>query len=132
MQDSKLPSERSFGFLFAAVFAILAADGLYKNWNESTTSLLAATSIILLVVTLVHAQSLAPLNKAWFGLGAFLGKIVSPIVLGLIFFILITPVAVITRLLGRDVLRLKAKSAGTYWIERMPPGPAADSFKNQF
>jgi len=75
---------------------------------------------------------LTPLNKAWMKLGDLLGKVISPIVLGIIFFVLLAPVALVTRLLGRDELRLKMSNSSSYWIDRTPPGPAGDSFKNQF
>jgi hypothetical protein len=73
-----------------------------------------------------------PLNKLWFGLGILLGKIISPIVLGIMFFILITPVALATRAFGRDELKLKKRNLNTYWVSRNPAGPAKDSFKNQY
>ena len=126
MTDPKLPSERSFGFLFAGVFAVLVVYGNYKDWSGPLFSLLPAISVALLLTTLMRPASLAPLNRAWFKLGVILGLIVSPIVVGLLFFLLITPVAVVTRLFGRDVLRLKVKPEGSYWIERLPPGPASD------
>lgn len=132
MTDPKLPSERNFGLLFVGVFALLTAYGVYKAWNSVLVSLLATVSVALLFVTLMRPASLAPLNKAWFKLGMLLGMIVSPIVVGLLFFVLITPVAVVTRFLGRDALRLTAQTDGSYWIDRVPPGPASDSFKNQF
>jgi hypothetical protein len=65
-------------------------------------------------------------------LGELMGKVVSPLVLGVIFFVLLTPVGLIGRLLGRDELRLKRTNSESYWIDRVPPGPAGDSFKNQF
>jgi hypothetical protein len=130
--DPKLPSERSFGFLFMGVFAILAGYGLYKGWNVPSISSFVAASIALLLMTLVRPSSLTLLNKAWFKLGMLFGMIVSPIVVGLLFSLLITPVALVTRLCGRDALRRKAKPDGSYWIDRSPPGPATDSFNNQF
>jgi len=130
--DPKLPSERSFGFLFMGVFAILAGYGLYKGWNVPSISSFVAASIALLLMTLVRPSSLTLLNKAWFKLGMLFGMIVSPIVVGLLFSLLSTPVALVTRLCGRDALRRKAKPDGSYWIDRSPPGPATDSFNNQF
>jgi hypothetical protein len=84
-------------------------------------------------MTLVMPRLLAPLNKAWFQIGELMGKLVSPIVLGVIFFLIITPVGLLGRLFGRDELRLKRRrQAASYWVERQPPGPTGDSFKNQF
>lgn len=132
MTAAKLPSERSFGALFVAVFAGLAAYGVYRNWDRLLITLAGIASATLLLVTLVAPGALAPLNKAWFQFGLLLGRIVSPIVVGILFFALITPVAVATRLLKRDALHLKRQRIGSYWINRQPPGPASDSFKNQF
>lgn len=87
---------------------------------------------LFLVAALVRPSLLAPLNKAWFELGLLLGKIVSPIVLGAIFFLLITPVAICSRFFGRDQLRLKKQKVNSYWVQREPIGPDAESFKNQF
>jgi hypothetical protein len=75
---------------------------------------------------------LTPLNWLWYELGMLLGKIVNPIVLGFIFFVLITPVSIVTRLFGRDELRIKKRHVESYWIDRSPPGPPLDSFKNQY
>jgi hypothetical protein len=131
-KDSRLPSERSFGILFVGVFAILSGYGFHKAWSSLHVSLLVATSVALLIITLTRPAALAPLNKVWFKIGMLLGMVVSPIVVGLLFSLLITPVAVLTRLFGRDALRRKAKTDGSYWIDRLPPGPATDSFNNQF
>jgi len=84
------------------------------------------------VATLLSPQLLAPLNRLWYGLGVLLGKIISPIVLGLIFFVLITPVSLVTRLFGRDELKMKKRNVESYWVDRSPPGPPSDSFKNQY
>jgi hypothetical protein len=128
----KLPSERSFGLFFTAFFSGLGLYGIYKEWDLYPVFFLFAASGALLLFSICAPRLLAPLNKAWFWIGQFLGKIVSPIVLGVIFFGLLTPIAVITRLLGRDELRLKRQDVTSYWIDRAPPGPACDSFKNQF
>src|SRR5436305_1539758 len=74
----------------------------------------------------------SPLNKAWFHLGEWLENSVSPIVLGLIFFGLLTPISILTRLFGRDELRLKRRAVNSYWVDRTPPRPTAQSFRNQF
>lgn len=128
----KLPSERSFGLLFTAVFAGLGVYFFYKGGIQSASVVWFAASVVVGLITLCAPRLLVPFNKAWFLLGQLLGKIVSPIVLGILFFGFLTPVAFITRLAGRDVLRLKRQTVSSYWIERTPPGPATDSFKNQF
>ena len=128
----KLPSERRFGAFFVAVSAALAAYGIYKGWYVWLVALAGAASAALLFATLVAPKALVPLNKAWFQLGILIGRIVSPIVVSILFFLLITPVAVVTRLFGRHPLRLKRLSLESYWIDRQPSGPATDSFKHQF
>ena len=75
---------------------------------------------------------LRPLNKAWYKLGLLMGRVVSPIVLGILFFILITPIAIVMRLAGRDPLKLRKQNVESHWIERVPPGPESTSFKDQF
>lgn len=87
--------------------------------------------IICGLLAYTSPRSLAPLNRAWFHLGELMGKIVSPVVLGIIFFGLLTPISLLTRLLGRDELRLKRRAVNSYWIDRAS-GPTGDSFKNQF
>ena len=128
----ELPSERRFGSLFTLVFAALGVWGHYKGWNPSASNAWFAAATVVALVTLAAPRLLAPFNLAWFKLGLLMGKVVSPIVLGIIFFIILTPVAFIGRLLGRDELRLKRKPVQSYWIDRVPPGPEGDSFKNQF
>ena len=91
---------------------------------------LAAT--ILLCVTLFFPRLLRPLNKGWFELGLLLGRIVNPIVLGIFFFFVITPIAMVTRLFGRDELKTKKRIVDSYWIERIPPGPKGESFNHKF
>lgn len=128
-----LPSERRFGALFTVVFSLAGIYGhFFKDWSSGVVVGLFVVSLIFAVVSLIAPAVLAPLNKAWFQLGLLMGKVVSPIVLGLIFFVLLTPVGVIGRLLGRDELRLKKAPVSSWWIDRDPPGPAPDSFKNQF
>lgn len=126
------PSERKFGFLFAAVFCGLSIYTYYKNWHLLASAAYFAIACLLLLIALVMPGILAPLNKAWFWLGQMMGKVVSPVVLGIIFFLLITPIAVLGRLFGRDELKLKESAQPSYWTDRTPPGPDSDSFKNQF
>ena len=83
-------------------------------------------------ITFFAPVFLTPFNKAWYQLGLFLGKVVSPIVLGVIFFIVITPVAIVMKLAGRDALKLRKQNISSYWIDRKPPGPEPESFKEQF
>ncbi len=130
MQSSPLPTNRRFGALFVVVFSLVAA---WAAWRSH--ALLLTIAIALATTTALLAwfrpTRLAPFNRAWMAFGLLLGRIISPIVLGAMFFLLITPVAMVTRAFGRDALRLK-RGASSYWIERTPPGPESDSFRRQY
>lgn len=126
-----IPTNRIFGWFFAAVFAVVAAYTYLKGWNTATLVALLSASLFT-AATLFVPRVLAPLNRLWYEFGILLGKIVSPIVLGMIFIILITPVSIITRLFGRDELKIKKRYEKSYWIDRSPPGPPSDSFNNQY
>ena len=128
----KLPSNRTFGILFIGVFAILACYGYFNDWQPEFVRINFILSAALLLVTVFFQRALTPLNKAWFQLGILLGCVVSPLVLGVLFFVVITPVALFMRLIGRDALRIKKQHVNSYWIERDPPGPNSESFKDQF
>lgn len=129
---SILPSNRKFGFLFTSIFFVLSINSFVVAGASLNVFSLLFLSLLFLVASITNSELLTPLNKAWFHLGEVLGKVVSPIVLGAIFFLLITPVGVIARLLGRDELKLKRPKATSYW--RSPIGSNSDSksFKNQF
>jgi hypothetical protein len=124
-------SDRSFGLVFAALFALL---GLYNAWHHGRTwPWLAGLALAFLLVALVRAALLAPLNKLWTRFGLLLASIVNPIVLGLLFFVVFTPIGLLARLLGKDFLALRRKpQAQSYWIARTPPGPEPASMKDQF
>ena len=127
----QLPTNRKFGCFFAGVFAVLAAYWYLKLRND--ISILAFfLSVMFVTLALVAPQSLSMLNRLWHLLGLMLGKITAPILLGVIFFLLITPISLILRLFGRDELKLKKRSVKSYWIDRSLPGPPPDSFKNQY
>jgi len=130
-QALQLPSNQKFGWFFAAIFAV---GGAYAIWKSSIflASGLFVLSIIFAIVVVAVPALLAPLNKLWYRFGMLLGRIVSPVVLGILFFLLITPVGVFTRFFGRDVLLMKKRVVPSYWVERNPVGPPPDSFKNQF
>ena len=130
--DPKLPSERRFGALFTLVFVALGAWGHHKGWGSVASNVWFVAAAVVALVTLTAPRLLAPFNVAWFKLGLLMGKVVSPIVLGIIFFVILTPVAIAGRLFGRDELRIKRNAVQSYWIDRVPPGPDGDSFKNQF
>ena len=127
----KLPSNNKFGWFFSAVFAMI---GLYSYVQQLKTLATAVTILCFLFVAITFfvPQLLTPLNRLWYTLGILLGKVTSPIVLGAMFFVLITPIALITRLFGRDELRMRKSFVESYWVDRTPPGTQSDSFKNQF
>ena len=128
--EIELPSNQKFGFFFTFVFVVVAAYFFYSAkvmWAYAFT----LASLIFLVITLVKSDALLPLNKLWMRFGLLLGTIVSPIVLGIIFFGLFTPIAILMRLSGRDELRLKFTQKASHWISRNEP-IKSDSFKHQF
>ena len=132
LHGSKLPSERTFGLVFVGIFLITAAYGWYKEFSNTWVDVFLVLASIFLLCVLIAPKLLRPLNKAWYQLGLFLGRFVSPIVLGILFFIVITPVAIAMRLAGRDALKLRKQDVDTHWIDRKPPGPEPESFKEQF
>jgi hypothetical protein len=126
------PSERNFGLMLMSVFAILGIRGITRHWNWIAYGVCFMAGGACGLLSLTNHRVLAPLNKAWFYLGRWLGKIINPIVMGIIFFGILTPVSILTRLFGRDELRLKCRAIKSYWIDRTSPIAKADSFKNQF
>ena len=130
ISEIELPSNRKFGFFFTFVFAMLAAYFHYSA-NLSWAYVFVATALIFLLVTLIKSDALLPLNKLWMRFGFLLGMIVSPVVLGIIFFGLFTPIAMLMRLSGRDELRLNFTKKASHWISR---GELikSESFKLQF
>jgi hypothetical protein len=121
--QSLLPSNRQFGWTFTGVFIVGA---LFYPWVLALAAASAA-------VTLTREQWLTPLNRAWMKLGELLGRVVSPLALGLIFYAVFTPVGIVMRLAGRDAMARRFEpDKPTYWIDRDPPGPPEDSFRNMF
>lgn len=132
LHGSTLPSERTFGFVFTGIFLIVAGYlWLYDGKSVAIQAFLVLAAAFL-AFTLFMPIALRPLNKAWYKLGLLMGRVVSPIVLGILFFILITPIAIVMRLAGRDPLKLRKQDVQSHWIDRAPPGPAPTSFKDQF
>ena len=126
-----LPSNRSFGWTFTGAFILFGAYGLWHGGAHSPW-LLAAAAVTALV-TLTRETWLTPLNRAWMKLGDLLGRVMTPIVLGVIFFGIFTPVGALMRAFGRDSMcRAYAPQARSYWVDREPPGPADDSYRNMF
>jgi hypothetical protein len=131
MRHDQLPSNRSFGALFTAVFTILGGVSWWRA-NPAAPYLLA-TAGVLALVALLRPQWLAPLNRLWMGLARLLHRVVSPIVLGIMYYGMITPFGIVMRRFGHDPMRRRFDNrASSYWLERVPPGPAPDSLRNQF
>ena len=128
--EVKLPSNRKFGFFFAAIF-LLASSYLYYVDNEVMVYILGVICGIFLIVTIINADALLPLNKLWMKFGILLGMIVGPIIMGIIFFGIFTPIAIFMRLSGRDELRLCFKKKKSHWINRKDV-KKFDTFKKQF
>jgi len=112
----KISSNRSFGIVFFIFFLIVS---LYPMLNENEIRLWALIiSVIFLVLGLINSIILTPLNKSWYKFGILLGKIVSPIVMGVVFFLVVTPISLIMKLFGKDILNIKKNKRQSYWIEK--------------
>ncbi|WP_284268787.1 SxtJ family membrane protein [Bradyrhizobium iriomotense] len=129
---AKLPSNRRFGLAFCALFLALSAYAAIKGHIAAAYVSLFGISVAFASIALTVPRILAPLNLLWFYFGELLGRLISPLVLGIIFFGLLVPIAFIARLLGRDELHLKRRPVASYWISRNPPGPTGQSFTRQF
>ena len=124
----KISSNRSFGLVFFVVFLAIALWPLKSGEEFRLWSLVL--SIIFFILGVLNSKLLTPLNRLWFKLGMFLGSIVSPIVMGIVYFIVVTPTGVFMRLLGKDLLKTsKEKYTSTYWIKR---DKIRTSMKKQF
>lgn len=124
-------SERSFGFVFAVLFLLvvfwpLTGDGAPNWWA-------LAPAVAFLLAALALPQVLRPLNLAWLRFGLLLHRIISPLILGMLFYLTVLPTGLVMRALRKDPLHLRFdRDAGSYWIERQPPGPQPESLRNQF
>ena len=127
----QLPSNRKFGLFFTVVFLIA---GLYCQWLEIIALALPffAIAVILFLISMIKADLLLPLNRLWMKFGFLLGMIVSPLVLGIMFFGIFTPIGLLMRLFGRDELHIKFCDQASYWKIRDKHSIKPDTFKNQF
>ena len=119
MDDIKISSNRSFGIVFFIVFLLIALYPLLKGNDLRIWSLLI--SFIFLALGLINSKILTPLNRLWFKFGLLLGKFISPLIMGIIFFVVVTPIGIIMRLLKKDLLNLKYNKKETYWIDKSGP-----------
>jgi Saxitoxin biosynthesis operon protein SxtJ len=125
-------SDRSFGFVFAGVFTIITLVKLWRGWTD-WGYLWLGLAIAFAVAATAAPSILAPLNRVWLKIGLALHKVMTPLIMGLLFFLVVTPIGLIMRATGKDILRLKrSPEEKSYWIDRTPPGPAPDTMKNQF
>jgi len=127
MQIKNKTTNRSFGVFFFIVFFIVGLWPLLNNDQIRYWALFA--SILFLLLGIINSKVLTPLNKIWFKFGILLGKIVSPVVLVIIFFLVVTPTGLIMRMLGKDLLKLKKNKNKTYWIKKENN---LSNMKNQF
>ena len=127
MDDIKISSNRSFGVVFFIVFLLIALYPLLKDNDLRIWSLVI--SFIFLILGLINSKILTPLNRLWFKFGLLLGRFISPLIMGIIFFVVVTPIGIIMRLLKKDLLNLKYNRKETYWIDKSGP---KSKMKNQF
>ncbi|MFL2894460.1 MAG: SxtJ family membrane protein [Candidatus Pelagibacter sp.] len=126
-KNIKLPSNRNFGIVFFIVFLIIALWPILKQNEIRIWSLII--SFIFFVLGLINSKLLTPLNKLWFKFGILLGNIIAPIVMGIVFFLVVTPTGLIMRFFRKDILRLKKNSNDSYWINK---DNTNSSMRNQF
>ena len=127
MNDIKISSNRSFGLVFFVVFLLISIYPLLYGQNFRFWSLIV--SVIFLALGLLNSKILTPLNKVWFKFGLLLGSIVSPVIMSIIFFFVVTPISFVMKILGKDILNLKRNNNNTYWVEKSGP---KSKMKNQF
>ena len=127
MDNIKIGSNKSFGVVFFVVFLIFALYPLINNGDIRIWSLVI--SLVFLILGILNSKILTPLNKFWFKFGILLGKMISPVIMGAIFFLVVTPIGIIMRLFGKDILNLKYQNIKSYWIEKNGP---KSKMKNQF
>ena len=127
MDEIKIGSNRSFGIVFFTVFLIIATYPLVNNGEIRIWSLIL--SLVFLILGLLNSKILYPLNKIWFKFGLLLGKLVSPLIMAIIFFLVVTPIGILMRILNKDLLNLKFNKSKSYWIEK---NEQKSKMKNQF
>ena len=127
MDDIKISSNRSFGIVFFIVFLLISIYPLIDGANIRLWSLVI--SLLFLILGLLNSNLLTPLNKLWFRFGILLGKIISPIIMGIIFFLVVTPIGLLMKIFKKDLLSLRYNKDNSYWIKKEEP---QSKMKNQF
>ena len=123
----KISSNKSFGIVFFTVFLIIAIWPLLNGYEIRYWSLII--SIVFLLLGILNSKILTPLNKIWFKIGILLGNVISPIIMSIIFFLVVTPTSFIMKILGKDLLNLKKNTKNSYWIKKQNQN---SRMKNQF
>ena len=129
--DIQLPSNRKFGFFFTFLFLVLGSYFLFKS-SVIAAFIFYGASLTFFAVSLAAPTALSPLNRLWMGLGLLMGRIINPLVLGLIYFAVLTPLSFVLKLAGRDELKIRMARKKTYWVKRSDGRPSSKTFKNQF
>ena len=129
MKEYNLPSNKNFGIFFFLLFLILAVFFYVKSSSAILILIFLLFSVFFLISGLLQSKILTPLNKIWFKFGILLGKIISPIIMGIIFFFVVTPISFLMKLLKKDILNLKFNNNNSYWIDKTGP---KSKMKNQF
>ena len=114
--DIKISSNKSFGIVFCVLFLIISLFPLLNGESIKIWSLII--SVVFLILGLLNSKFLTPLNRLWSNFGVFLGNFVSPIIMAIVFFSIVTPTSIIMKILGKNLLNLKRKNKNSYWIER--------------
>ena len=127
MEKTHKSSNKGFGFVFFIVFILIAFYPLLNDGSIRLWSLLV--SLIFLILGLLNSKILNPLNNLWYKFGLLLNKVISPLIMGIIFFLIVTPIGILMRILKKDLLNLKYNNKKTYWIEKKGP---KSKMKNQF
>ena len=127
MDDIKISSNRSFGIVFFVIFLLISVYPLLYNENIRIWSLII--SIIFLFLGIINSRILTPFNHIWFKFGLVLGRFISPLIMGLVFFLVVTPIGLLMRVFKKDLLNLRFDKTDTYWINKQEP---KSKMKDQF
>ena len=126
-KNIKISSNRSFGFVFFVVFFVISLWPILSENEIRIWSLIL--SVIFLILGILNSKILTPLNKVWFRFGIFLGNFIAPIVMGVVFFLVVTPTGILAKLFKKDLINLKKNNDKTYWVEKKE---TISNMKNQF